>query len=86
LIIGGGKAVFDLQSESWATILHFAALVHRIAPFPFMFAAIFMIGMWWKKQLFAKYDIQCFLQGGGYINFGKKVHPDAGFANAGEKA
>lgn len=86
LIIGGGKVVFDTQSTLWASVVHDAAFIHRIVPFVFIIAAIFMIAMWWKDQLFKKYDLDWFLKGGGYINFGKKVHPDAGFANAGEKA
>lgn len=85
VIIGAGKVIFGPGSSNWATAVKISATLHEIAVFPFMIGAFTMILMWWKKQLFKKYDIDWFKKAGGYINFGAKQHPEAGFANGGEK-
>jgi len=85
LIIGAGKVLFEPGSSHWATAVKLSATLHEFAVFPFMIGASIMVLMWWKKQLFKKYDIDWFKKAGGYINFGKKQHPEADFANGGEK-
>ena len=85
MIIGAGKVLFEPGSDIWATSVKLASTLHELAIFPFIAGAFIMIIMWWKKQLFRKYDIDWFKKAGGYINFGVKQHPEAGFANGGEK-
>ena len=85
LVIGAGKLFFSPDSANWGLLANSAATLHEVTAFPFMFGGLVMILMWWKKQLFKRYDINWFKTFGGYINFGKKHHPDAGFANGGEK-
>ncbi|MGF1792802.1 formate dehydrogenase subunit gamma [Photobacterium profundum] len=85
IIIGAGKVIFEPGGSIWAAAVKLSATLHELAVFPFMIGAFIMITTWWKKQLFRKYDIDWFIKAGGYINFGKKQHPEAGFANGGEK-
>lgn len=85
IFIGASKIIFEPGSQSWSTAVKVASLLHELAILPFMIGACSMILMWWKKQLFKSYDIDWFKKAGGYINFGDKQHPDAGFANGGEK-
>ncbi len=85
IVIGAAKVLFEPGSTSWANAVQFSSNLHEIAVFPFIFGASIMVTIWWKKQLFKKYDIDWFKKAGGYINFGDKQHPEAGFANGGEK-
>jgi formate dehydrogenase subunit gamma len=85
VVIGAGKVIFEPGSAAWASSARFASSLHEIAVYPFMLGGLCMIALWWKKQLFKAYDIDWFKKAGGYINFGSKQHPEAGFANGGEK-
>jgi len=85
VVIGSAKVIFEPGSSSWATAVNLSATLHELAVFPFMIGALLMVIAWWKKQVFKKYDIDWFKKAGGYINFGKPQHPEAGFANGGEK-
>ncbi|WP_428775460.1 formate dehydrogenase subunit gamma [Vibrio sp.] len=85
IVIGAGKVIFTPGSAEWAGAVQLASSLHEIAVYPFMFGGLLMVAMWWKQQLFKAYDIDWFLKAGGYINFGSKQHPEAGFANGGEK-
>ncbi|OLQ81352.1 formate dehydrogenase subunit gamma [Photobacterium proteolyticum] len=85
VVIGAGKVIFEPGSTHWAAAVKLSSTLHELAVFPFIFGALLMVIMWWKKQLFKKYDIDWFIKAGGYINFGKKQHPEADFANGGEK-
>lgn len=85
LILGAGKAVFDTHSDWWGPFVNLAANIHEFMGFPFILGAIAMISMWWRQQLFVRYDLDWFKQMGGYINNGKHNHPDAGFSSGGEK-
>ena len=72
---------------AFAAMMAVAKPIHDIMAFPFMAGWLLMTVLWAKNQIPAKYDIAWFMVVGGYINFGpfKGKHPDAGFANAGEK-
>lgn len=83
--IGAGKVIFEPGSTNWAMAVQLSARLHELAVFPFMFGALLMVFAWWKKQIFKEYDIDWFKKAGGYINIGKPQHPEAGFANGGEK-
>ena len=85
VVIGAGKVLFAPGSSHWAAAVKLSATLHELAVFPFILGAFIMVALWWKKQLFKKYDIDWFKKAGGYINFGEKHHPEAGFANGGEK-
>ncbi|GLO59838.1 hypothetical protein MACH09_03460 [Vibrio sp. MACH09] len=85
IFIGSSKVIFSPGSDSWSSAVHIASTLHEIAAFPFIIGALLMIALWWKNQTFKSYDIDWFKKAGGYINFGTKQHPDAGFANGGEK-
>ncbi|MEF2789752.1 MAG: formate dehydrogenase subunit gamma, partial [Parasutterella excrementihominis] len=64
-----------------------SVLFHNIFAIPFIIAAVILMVKWSKNQLPESCDGKWFLALGGYINIGGKAkHPDAGFANAGEKA
>ena len=71
----------------WASLIYGAKQVHDVLAIPFMVGWLLMTALWAKNQLPKMYDIKWFMVVGGYINFGpfKGKHPDAGFANAGEK-
>jgi len=85
IVIGAGKVLLEPVRSAWAGAVKTASTLHDLAVFPFIAGAIIMISMWWRKQLFKKYDIDWFKKAGGYINSTHKQHPDAGFANGGEK-
>ncbi|MCK5820203.1 MAG: formate dehydrogenase subunit gamma [Psychromonas sp.] len=87
LVLGGGKIFFTPGevSELWIFLTSTANTLHRFTAIPFILASLIFILMLIKHQFFKKYDIDWFLKAGGYINFGKVQHPDAGFVNAGEK-
>lgn len=71
----------------WAGMINGAKLIHDYMAIPFVIGWALMISLWAKNQMPKMYDIKWMLVVGGYINFGpfKGKHPDAGFANAGEK-
>lgn len=85
IFIGASKVIFEPGSTSWASAVQIASSLHEVAVYPFMLGGLLMIASWWKKQLFKTYDIDWFVKAGGYLNFGEKQHPEAGFANGGEK-
>lgn len=76
-----------LSEGLWAGLINAAKLVHDYMAIPFMFGWLLMTVLWAKNQMPKMYDIKWMIVVGGYINFGpfKGKHPDAGFANAGEK-
>ena len=76
-----------LGQGAFASMMALVKPVHDVMAFPFMAGWLLMTLLWAKNQIPAKYDLDWFLVVGGYINFGpfKGKHPDAGFANAGEK-
>lgn len=89
LVIGAGR--FWLESLMSPT--HFASFVdasvmfHNFFAFPFIVGAVIIMIKWAARQFPESCDAKWFACLGGYINFGGKAkHPDAGFANAGEKA
>ncbi|NKF52535.1 formate dehydrogenase subunit gamma [Shewanella sp. WXL01] len=71
----------------WAGLINSAKLIHDYMAIPFMLGWALMTILWAKNQLPKMYDLKWMMYVGGYINFGpfKGKHPDAGFANAGEK-
>ncbi|GIU14318.1 MULTISPECIES: formate dehydrogenase subunit gamma [unclassified Shewanella] len=71
----------------WAGLVNGAKQVHDIMAIPFMLGWALMVTLWAKNQMPKMYDLKWMMVVGGYINFGpfKGKHPDAGFANAGEK-
>ena len=89
LFIGSGGEWFQgmMSAERFAEFIKVNVVLHNFVAIPFAVAAVVMMLKWMPKQIPAAYDIAWFAKLGGYINFGKKgAHPDAGFANAGEKA
>ncbi|WP_090361315.1 formate dehydrogenase subunit gamma [Ferrimonas sediminum] len=89
LMLIAGKFFVEpiLGQAAFASMMAVAKPVHDYMAFPFMAGWLLMTLLWAKNQIPAKYDIAWFMVVGGYINFGpfKGKHPDAGFANAGEK-
>ncbi|MCG9729039.1 formate dehydrogenase subunit gamma [Shewanella sp. Isolate13] len=71
----------------WAGLVNGAKQIHDIMAIPFMIGWALMTVLWAKNQMPKMYDLKWMMVVGGYINFGpfKGKHPDAGFANAGEK-
>lgn len=71
----------------WASLVYGAKQIHDVFAIPFMIGWVLMTLLWAKNQMPKMYDVKWFMVVGGYINFGpfKGQHPDAGFANAGEK-
>ncbi|NKF52539.1 formate dehydrogenase subunit gamma [Shewanella sp. WXL01] len=71
----------------WAGIIAFSKFSHDWAGPVFIVSWLLCVIKWMPLQTFKLYDLKWFLVVGGYINFGpfKGKHPDAGFANAGEK-
>ncbi|MBY6187370.1 formate dehydrogenase subunit gamma [Marinobacter hydrocarbonoclasticus] len=89
LTLLAGRLIIEpyLGQQTFATMAAIAKPVHDYMAIPFMLGWLLMTVKWAKNQIPAKYDIAWFMVVGGYINFGpfKGKHPDAGFANAGEK-
>ncbi|GAA4885391.1 formate dehydrogenase subunit gamma [Ferrimonas pelagia] len=89
LVLLTGRLIVEplLGQQALASFGAFAKPVHDYMAIPFMLGWLIMSIKWAKNQIPAKYDIDWFMVVGGYINFGpfKGKHPDAGFANAGEK-
>ncbi|MDR8526121.1 formate dehydrogenase subunit gamma [Shewanella fidelis] len=87
LVLAGGRLYLEpsMNQSSWASLVGLSSGLHELMAFPFILGYILMILMWAPKQIPASYDLKWFAVLGGYLNTGKKHHPDAGFANAGEK-
>ena len=79
-----GKFVFRhiFGDVFWANMIMGSKLIHNYAGPVFGILLIVMLAKWLKVNLPKKHDWEWFKQGGGMV--GNK-HPDAGFANAGEK-
>ena len=87
LVLAGGRLYFEpsMNQSGWASLVGLSSGLHELMAFPFILGYVLMILMWAPKQIPASYDVKWFAVLGGYLNTGKKHHPDAGFANAGEK-
>ncbi|MGL4475042.1 MAG: formate dehydrogenase subunit gamma [Shewanella sp.] len=89
LVLLAGRFFFQpyLGEGVWAGLVYGAKQVHDVVAIPFMLGWALMTVLWAKNQIPTMYDVKWFMVVGGYINFGpfKGQHPDAGFANAGEK-
>ncbi len=89
LVMGTGRFFFaDLMMPGrWDSLASAVVGVHNVFAWPFMVGAVLMIVKWASKQMPESCDAAWFASLGGYLNFGpfKGKHPDAGFANAGEK-
>ncbi|MBV7316070.1 formate dehydrogenase subunit gamma [Shewanella sp. NIFS-20-20] len=89
LVLLAGRFFFQpyLGEGVWAGLVNGAKQVHDVVAIPFMLGWALMTVLWAKNQIPTMYDVKWFMVVGGYINFGpfKGKHPDAGFANAGEK-
>ena len=72
--------------DTWAAFMKGCTMFHNFFAVFFSVASIILMLKWMSRQIPAAYDIKWFAHLGGYINTANKVHPDAGFANAGEKA
>ncbi|MBR9728159.1 formate dehydrogenase subunit gamma [Shewanella intestini] len=87
LVLGLGRFYIEPSTNvyGWAGLVGIASSLHGLMAWPFIVGYVLMVLAWFPKQMPASYDLKWFAKLGGYLNFGKKVHPDAGFANAGEK-
>lgn len=88
-MIGAGKVWLApmMTPAHFHSLVYASVLFHNIFAIPFIIAAVILMVKWSKNQLPESCDGKWFLALGGYINLGGKAkHPDAGFANAGEKA
>ncbi|GIU48136.1 formate dehydrogenase subunit gamma [Shewanella algidipiscicola] len=77
----------NMGAYQWFGFIDTSVALHNLMAFPFMLGWAVMVIKWAKKQLPEACDIGWLKAVGGYLNFGpfKGKHPDAGFANAGEK-
>jgi len=80
-----GKFVFRhaFGDAFWSSMIALTKLVHNYVGPVFGILLLLMLAKWLTVNLPRKHDWQWFKQGGGMV--GNK-HPDAGFANGGEKA
>ncbi|WP_076414078.1 formate dehydrogenase subunit gamma [Shewanella sp. UCD-KL12] len=89
LVLLSGRYFFQpyIGEGFWSGLVYAAKQIHDFMAIPFMLGWALMVALWAKNQLPKMYDIKWMMVVGGYINFGpfKGKHPDAGFANAGEK-
>lgn len=89
LVLGAGRFYFAdwMVPGRWDALVNTMVGVHNVFAWPFMLGAVLMIVKWASKQMPESCDAAWFASLGGYLNFGsfKGKHPDAGFANAGEK-
>lgn len=89
LVLLSGRYFFQpyIGEGMWSGLVYAAKQIHDFMAIPFMIGWALMVALWAKNQLPKMYDIKWMMVVGGYINFGpfKGKHPDAGFANAGEK-
>ena len=88
LVIGAGRFWLEplMTPEHFTSFVNGSVMVHNFVAFPFIAAAVIMMVKWAARQMPESCDLKWFACLGGYINTGKPHHPDAGFANAGEKA
>lgn len=88
LVIGAGRYWFQsvMTPDHWASLVGGSVMLHNLVAFPFMAAGLVLIVKWAARQFPEACDLKWFACLGGYINIGTPKHPDAGFANAGEKA
>ncbi len=84
-----GRFVFGhwLGPDGVAALAAAAKPIHDYMALPFSFFALIAMVRWARNNIPAGYDLTWFTMVGGYLNFGpfKGKHPDAGFANGGEK-
>jgi formate dehydrogenase subunit gamma len=88
LVIGSGwKWLMPLMgADTWGSFIKGCTMFHNFFAIFFAIGGIILMIKWMSRQIPASYDLKWFARLGGYINSGNKIHPDAGFANAGEKA
>ncbi|MBB3189088.1 formate dehydrogenase subunit gamma [Halomonas cerina] len=84
LILLYGKAVFHplFGDGAWAGMMSTTKLLHNYAGPLFGILLIVLLARLLRHNWPRKYDLAWFRKGGGLVG---KGHPDAGFANAGEK-
>ena len=89
LVLGAGRFSFAdwMTPGQWDALASGMVFAHNLFAWPFMVGAVLMVVKWARKQTPESCDAAWFASLGGYLNFGpfKGKHPDAGFANAGEK-
>lgn len=89
ILIASGRFLIadNMGADNWGAFIQNTVSTHNLMSFPFIFGWAIMVIKWAKKQFPEQGDLNWFKSLGGYINFGplKGRHPDAGFANAGEK-
>lgn len=87
IAIASGRFLFAdmMGSHNWGNFIQSMVSSHNWMAFPFILGWAVMVLKWGSKQFPEKGDMAWFRALGGYINNGKGKHPDAGFANAGEK-
>ena len=88
-VIGAGKTWLApvMSPEHFSSLVYVSVMAHNIFAIPFFIAAVILMVKWVKHQMPEACDAKWFAVLGGYINIGGSgKHPDAGFANAGEKA
>ena len=80
-----GKFVFRnvFGDVFWANMIMATKVIHNYVGPLFSIMLILVLAKWLKLNLPKKHDLEWFRQGGGMM---KGKHPDAGFANGGEKA
>ncbi|USD37475.1 formate dehydrogenase subunit gamma [Ferrimonas sp. SCSIO 43195] len=89
LVIGAGRFLLEpnMGASHWIGVINTSVSLHDMMAFPFILGWAVMVLKWAPKQMPEACDLGWFKAAGGYLNFGsfKGKHPDAGFANAGEK-
>lgn len=89
IVIAAGRHVFGgwMSEYSWNQLIATMVSWHNVFAFPFILGWLLMTVKWASKQMPEACDGEWFKSLGGYMNVGplKGRHPDAGFANAGEK-
>lgn len=89
LVIGAGRIWFApiMTPDHFSSFVTGSVMIHNFVAFPFIVGAVIIMVKWAARQFPEACDAKWFACLGGYINIGGKAkHPDAGFANAGEKA
>ena len=89
LIMGTGRFLLEpnMGASHWIGVINSSVSLHDMMAWPFIVGWLVMVIKWMPKQMPESCDLAWFGKAGGYLNFGsfKGQHPDAGFANAGEK-
>ncbi|ABZ78563.1 formate dehydrogenase, gamma subunit [Shewanella halifaxensis HAW-EB4] len=89
IVMAAGRFLLEpnMATNSWMGVINTSVGLHDMMAFPFLLGWAIMVVKWAAKQMPESCDIGWFKVMGGYLNFGsfKNQHPDAGFANAGEK-